>query len=115
MTLILDLNELSLYNLNYYLSPVINQLIELWEEIELSATYESSNGISIRVTVICCSYDISAAKKLCDHISACVACYRCIKMAQYNDRDQPNFSGFDDINGWFVEKDINQIWKNVWE
>jgi len=109
IALILGSNEPSLHNLNHYLSSVIDQLIELWEEVELLVTYKSSNGISIQAAVICYTYDISAARKLCGYISACVACHRCIKTAQYDDRGQLNFSGFDDINEWFVERDIDQV------
>ena len=40
-----------------------------------------------------------------------MACHRCLKKAQFDDRNQPNFGGFDDIDEWFVEKDIDQIQK----
>src|SRR5277367_3251681 len=75
-------------------------------------TYESS-GKRIRASVICCSCDIPAAQKLCGHISARVACHRCSKTAQYNDQNQPNFGGFDDIDEWFVERDVEQIRKDA--
>lgn len=108
-------NEPSLHQLNHYLAPVIDQLIELWHGVELLTTYESSTGKTIRAAVICCSCDIPAARKLCGHISARVACHRCLKRAQYDDRNQPNFGGFEDIDEWFVERDIDQIRKNAYE
>ena len=52
---------------------------------------------------------------VCDYISAYIAYHKYIKMTQYNDRGQLNFNRFDDINKWFVEKDIDQVWKNTWE
>src|SRR5437868_13325068 len=35
----------------------------------------------IQLAVICCANDIPAARKLCGHISAKAACYRCHKRA----------------------------------
>jgi len=90
-------NEPSLHQLNHYLTPLIDQLFEIWNGIELSGTYESSVK-RIRAAIIYCSCDISAAKKLCGHILYRVACYRCFKWAQYDDQNQPNFDRFDDIN-----------------
>ena len=115
MALIPGPNEPSLHHLNHYLSPIIDQLIELWNGVELSATYESSTGKNIRAAVICCSCDIPAARKICGFISARVACHRCLKRAQVDDRNQPNFGGFEDIDEWFVERDINQIRENAQE
>ncbi len=113
MALIPGPNEPKLHHLNHYLAPLVDQLIELWNGIELSTTYESSNGKPIRVAIICCSCDISAVRKLCGFISARVACHRCLKRAQYNDRRQPNFGRFTDIKEWFVERDVNQIRENA--
>ncbi|CAB4431022.1 unnamed protein product [Rhizophagus irregularis] len=107
-------NEPSLHYINHYLAPIVDQLLELWNGIELSGTYKSTNK-PIRAAVICCSCDIPAARKLCGYISARVACHRCLKKAQFNDRNQPNFGGFDNIDEWFVERDINQVRKNAQE
>ena len=43
-------------------------------------------------------YNIPAARKLCNHISACVTCYQCKKVANFDNRNQPNFGRFDDMN-----------------
>ncbi|GES75867.1 hypothetical protein GLOIN_2v1792112 [Rhizophagus clarus] len=40
-------NEPSLHQLNHYIAPIIDQLIELWDGIELSKMYESFNRKSI--------------------------------------------------------------------
>ncbi|GET52134.1 hypothetical protein GLOIN_2v1788017 [Rhizophagus irregularis DAOM 181602=DAOM 197198] len=37
-----------------------------------------------------------------------IACYRCYKSANLVN-NQPNFGGFEDIDDWFVERDINLI------
>lgn len=68
-------NEPSLHYINHYLAPIIDQLLELWNGIELSGIYKSTNK-PIRAAVICCSCDIPAARKLCGYISARVACHR---------------------------------------
>ncbi|GBC39248.2 hypothetical protein GLOIN_2v1788017 [Rhizophagus irregularis DAOM 181602=DAOM 197198] len=52
--------------------------------------------------------DVPATRKLCGFISARIACYRCYKSANLIN-NQPNFGGFEDIDDWFVERDINLI------
>ncbi|GET63728.1 hypothetical protein GLOIN_2v1788017 [Rhizophagus irregularis DAOM 181602=DAOM 197198] len=52
--------------------------------------------------------DVPATRKLCGFISARIACYRCYKSANLVN-NQPNFGGFEDIDDWFVERDINLI------
>lgn len=91
-------NEPKLHQLNHYLAPIIDQFMELWEGIDLSSTYESSTGKHIRAAIICCACDIPAARKLCGHISACIACYRCKKRANIESKFKTNFGGFDDID-----------------
>jgi hypothetical protein len=63
----------------------------------------------IRAAVICCSCDIPAARKLCGHISARIACHRCLKRANFDERNQPNFGGFLDIDEWFVERNFEEV------
>jgi hypothetical protein len=100
------------------LAPIIDQLIELWEGIDLSATFESPSGKRIKCAVICCSSDLPAARKLCGHISAKAACHRCYKRANYDIWNQPHFGGISNMESWFVERDHNLIrndainWKN---
>ena len=106
-------NKPKLHQLNHYLAPIIDQLIELWNGIELSTTYENSSGKSIRAAVICCACDIPAARKLCGHISARIACHRCEKIANFNTRNQPNFGGFDDMEQWFVKRNVDEVRNNA--
>ena len=104
-------NEPKLHQLNHYLAPVIDQFIELWEGIDISTKEKTSKHI--RAAIICCACDIPAARKLCGHISARVACHRCEKIANFDNRNQPNFGGFDDMDQWFVKRDVDEIRKNA--
>src|SRR6266498_1269775 len=60
------LNEVSLYKINYYLAPIVDELEFLWDGITLNHTYESQGGKYIRATLILISYDVSAARKYVD-------------------------------------------------
>ena len=70
------------------------------------------NGKRIRSAVICCTNDIPAARRLCGHISALAACHRCYKIANVDGR-KLNFGGFDDIDDWFIQKDLNEHRQNA--
>src|SRR5581483_6061826 len=106
-------NEPKLHRLNHYLAPIIDQFISLWEGITIDKTYESSVGKFIRAAIICCACDIPAARKLCGHISARVACHRCRKLADFTIVNQPNFGGFDDMEQWFVSRDVEELKNNA--
>jgi hypothetical protein len=95
-------NEVKLHKINHYLSPIVDELLEFWNGIEIPAAKRK-----IRLALICCSNDIPAARKLCGHISASVSCHRCYKRANINGR-KLNFSGFDDMDDWFVERDLEE-------
>src|SRR2546421_10011079 len=64
-------------------------------------------GKNIRLALICCSNDIPAARKLWGHISASVSCHRCYKRANIRG-SKLNFGGFEDMNDWFVERDLEE-------
>ena len=64
------------------------------------------------MAVICYSNDIPAARKLCRHISALAACHRCYKTANIS-RRKSNFAGFDHIDNWFIQKDLNEHRQNA--
>src|SRR5947208_3236445 len=70
----------------------------------LPPSKDHSEVKKIRLAVICCANDIPAARKLCGHISAKAACYRCHKRANVVGR-RSNFGGFDDISEWFHDRD----------
>ncbi len=66
LNLLPGLNEVSLYKINYYLAPIVDELEFLWDGITLNHTYESQGGKYIRATLILISYDVSAARKYVD-------------------------------------------------
>ena len=105
-------NEVKLHNINHYLSPIIDELLELWNGFDLPSTNLYPAGKRIRMAVICCSNDIPAARKLCGHISALVGCHRCHKKANIIGR-KFNYGGFDEMTEWFVQKDPNEHRRNA--
>ena len=106
--------EVQTDKINHYLSPIVNELLEFWEGLELQKTANYPKGRKIRMAVICCSSDIPAARKLCGHISALAACHRCYKKAgSSNEGERPNFGGFDDMNDWFKERNLEEFRHNA--
>ena len=101
-------NEVKLHKINHYLSPIVDELLEFWNRVEIPAA-----GKNIRLALICCSNDIPAARKLCGHISALVGCHRCYKRANSNNENKLNFGGFDDMDDWFIEKDLEEHQRNA--
>jgi len=106
--------EVKSHHINHYLAPLVDQLLELWNGVEIP-TNESPNGKKNKCAVIYYSCDIPAARKLCGQISARIACFQCEKHAQFDARHQPNFGGFSDMDDWFVERDIEKIKKDAYE
>ena len=97
-------NEVKLHKINHYLAPIVDELLEFWSGINLPSSKDHLEVKKIRLAVICCANDIPAARKLCGHISAKAACYRCHKRANVVGR-RSNFGGFDDISEWFHDRD----------
>ena len=110
--LLLGPNEVKLHKINHYLSPIVDELLELWNGFDLPSSNLYPDGKRIRMAVICCTNDIPAARKLCGHISALVSCHRCNKTANNNGR-KLNYGGFDDMIEWFVQKDQNEHRNNA--
>ena len=69
-------NKASLHQINHYLAPIVDQLLDLWSGVVLDRTFEHSTGRLIKCIVIACCCDILAARKLCGHISALIGCHR---------------------------------------
>ncbi|GET67105.1 uncharacterized protein LOC110233779 [Rhizophagus irregularis DAOM 181602=DAOM 197198] len=102
-------SEVKLHKINHYLTPIVDELLEFWDGIEIPAAEKN-----IRLALICCSNDIPAARKLCGHISASVSCHRCYKTANSNGNgNKSNFGGFDDMVDWFVERDLDEHRRNA--
>ena len=104
--------EPKLHKLNHYLAPIIDQFIELWKGIDISINETSSKHI--RAAIICYACDILAARKLCRLISTRAAYHLCEKVANFDDRNQSNFGGFDDMNQWFVKRNAGEIRNNAY-
>ena len=90
-------NEVSLHKINYYLSPIVDELDLLWRGITLNSTTECLDGKRICAALILVSCDVPAARKLCGHISALVSYHRCEKSANYINR-KFNFYGIQNID-----------------
>src|SRR5918995_4749439 len=104
--------EVKLHRINHYLSPIVDELLELWNGYVMPISTKFPNGKRIRLAVICCSNDIPAARKLCGHISALTGCHRCYKRANTGGR-KPNFGGFEDMADWFQERDLEEHRRNA--
>ena len=100
-------DEVSLHKINHYLSPVVDELESLWSGVTLTSTAEFSEGRTIRAALILISCDLPATRKLCGHISALVSCHRCKKSANYVNRHF-NFGGMQDMDEWFIQKDLTE-------
>src|SRR5687767_1436563 len=87
-------NEVKLHKINHYFSSIVDELLEFWDWVDLPLTNKHPISKRIRLTVICCSNDIPATRKLCDHISVLIRCYRYYKKAN-TDGTKLNFGGFD--------------------
>ncbi|GBC30008.2 hypothetical protein GLOIN_2v1776801 [Rhizophagus irregularis DAOM 181602=DAOM 197198] len=89
-------HEVKLHKINHYLAPIVDDLLELWE-----------NGFDLP----------SIARKLCGHISALAGCHRCHKRADGEEGQRANFGGFDDMDEWFREKDLAEYRRNamIWK
>jgi len=61
------------------------------------------------MAVICYRNDIPATRKLCRHISALAAYYQYYKQVSDSDEKKPNFGSFDDMDDWFIERDLEEF------
>src|ERR1700722_12018566 len=105
--LLLGPKKVEKHKINHYLVPIVDELLEFWNGIEIPAA-----GKNIRLALICYSNDISVARKLCGHISASASCHRCYKRANSNG-NKLNFGSFDDMNEWFVNRDLEEHRQNA--
>ena len=61
LSILLRSNKVSLYKINYYLSPIIDELDLLWHSIILNSTTECLDRKRIRTALMLVSYNIPAA------------------------------------------------------
>ncbi|CAG8598402.1 1852_t:CDS:2, partial [Scutellospora calospora] len=77
-------NEPSKHQINNYLAPIVDELVEFFK-----------------------ANDVPVARKISGHTSYAVKYYRCSKHAKYNNISKRNYYGsFDDMDEWFKEVDI---------
>ena len=107
-------SEVSLHKINHYLAPIVDELESLWDGFTIDKTYEHPEGKNICAALILVSCDVSAARKICGHISALVSCHRCEKKANYENH-QHNFAGMDNIDDWFIMRDPIEHRRNALE
>jgi hypothetical protein len=102
-TLVLGLlpgpREVGMHKINHYLAPIVDQFLELMDGV-IMPTLECPNGKKVKAVLVGVASDIPATRKLCGFVSALAACHRCEKRASNR-----NFSGFDDYEQWFRERD----------
>ena len=107
-------NEASLHKMNHYLSPIVNELLSLWHGITLKSTAEGFDRKTIWAALILILCDIPATRKISEHISALVSCYRCKKKANYIN-NKHNFGEMRNMDEWFIQKDPSMDQKNALE
>jgi hypothetical protein len=90
--------------INHYLSPIVDELKELWEGWRVPETYENKDGLDVRVAIIVGSSDIPATRKLFGHGSAVMKCHRCPKRSQYSEKfRKTHYGGMHDYEQWITE------------
>ena len=105
-------NEPSKHQINNYLAPFVDKLIEFSSGIKLLATFEYKEGRKIYVALILSANDVSAARKICGHASHAVKCHRCPKCAKYDHATKRNhYGGFENMDEWFKSVDISQYFR----
>jgi hypothetical protein len=90
--------------INHYLSPIVDELKELWEGWKVPVTCENKDGLDIRVAIIVGSSDIPATRKLFGHGSAVMKCHRCPKRSRYSEKfKKTHYGGMHDYEQWITE------------
>ena len=110
-------NEPSKHQINHYLAPIVDELIEFSSGIELPSTFEYKEGRKIYAALILSANDVPAARKICGHASYLVKCHRCPKRATYDRETKRNhYGGFESMDEWFKPVDISQYFSaaNQW-
>ncbi|GBC39879.2 hypothetical protein GLOIN_2v1763250 [Rhizophagus irregularis DAOM 181602=DAOM 197198] len=96
--------EAGLERINHYLTPIVDELLELWKGWKVPKTHQFSNGLEIKVALIVGSSDIPATRKLFGHRSAVMKCYRCDKRTTYSEEfRKTHYGGMQDYNEWVTK------------
>jgi hypothetical protein len=99
-----------------YLTPLIEELHELWQGVIMPVKSSRSLQLSIRIkaALSCCACDIPASRKVCGLLShnATFGCNKCLKkFTHYPSRNGgvlTDYSGFDREN-WPNSDDKNEV------
>jgi hypothetical protein len=87
--------EPSHQQINNYLEPVVNELLQLWRGV-IFQTHQYPNGGMVYGGLILCACDIPAARKLCGfqgHMSSC-GCSKCLRIFSYDSNSRKvDYSG----------------------
>ena len=67
---------------NSYIKPLVNDLLQFWNGVELTVQSTIAEKKKVRCAVICCSCDLPAGRKLCGFLShsAHLGCSKCKKV-----------------------------------
>lgn len=82
-------------DINDYLSPLVEELLQLWEGVEMSV-HSFSEKVRIRSALLCVACDIPACRKVCGFLghSANLGCSKCLKRLPWGSGSK-DYSGFD--------------------
>ena len=85
--------------INSYLSPLVDELNQLWVGIVMQTPQNIS--LVVRAALMCVACDIPAARKVCGFVpcNAFLGCTKCSKpFPTTSFGEKPDYSGFDKIN-----------------
>ena len=85
-------------DINSYLVPLVNELLELYHGISVSNSSFPSKTITFRAVLACIGSDLPATRKICGFLShsARKGCSKCLKEFPTNSfGEKPDFSGYD--------------------
>ena len=91
-------------NINTYLKPMVDELLDLWNGIQLECSTSTLGIRTVRVALALISSDIPATRKICGFygFNALYGCSKCMKQFPKSSfASPPNFSGFD-RDTWLV-------------
>lgn len=89
--------------MNAYLTPLVEELHELWQGVIMPVKSSVSSCLSLRIkaALSCCARDVPASRKLCGFLShnAMFGCNKCFKKFSHypssNGGILTDYSGFD--------------------
>ncbi|CAB5390559.1 unnamed protein product [Rhizophagus irregularis] len=99
------LKEVGLEHINHYLTPIVNELLELWKGWRVPKTYQYTEGLNIKVALIIGSSDTPATRKLFGHGSAVMKCHRCEKHSTYSEvYKKTHYGGMQEYDKWVTNR-----------